>query len=567
MALTDACPKCREAGGDRAGNNLVIYEDGGAHCFACKYHVFPSGNASVKKEEGLVSAVSKATAYTKDDWAKCVDKNNDSFTKPYRGVRAEVYKKYMTMIDTPPTKMVSAVTTDGTITGAKVRTFPKQFNSFGQTGQSADLFGQAIFTGSVSKRVVIASGELDAMSAFQLLNDANEEKGWDEIPVVSSLIGETGVAHYKQNYNWLDSFSEIVIIPDYDEAGQNALAAALKVLPPHKVFVLALPTGIKDVNEYLEGGFSPKDFLNRYFKAKRHVPAGIVGSKELPDKMMEYLSIPRISLPPFMHKLQNMLHGGLPLGYVVNILAGSGIGKSTWVDACTIHWILHTQYKVGVVPLESGEGEYLANLLSSMCGDKISLKATPEERIALANTPEFQRNRLLLTENEDGSDRFHLVEADAENLQQKIEYLVRGLGCKIIVLDVLSDLLDELPIDEHPKFMRWMKKFVKREQVTIVNVVHIRKGSDSKTSASTGANVTEESAMGSSTIFKSAGVNIILMRNKEAETEIERNTTIMKMTKSRGVGSTGVVGRYFYDQKTHRLCDADDMVRDVVATY
>jgi hypothetical protein len=32
------CPRCRERGQDRRGDNLAIYADGGSHCFSCGYH-------------------------------------------------------------------------------------------------------------------------------------------------------------------------------------------------------------------------------------------------------------------------------------------------------------------------------------------------------------------------------------------------------------------------------------------------------------------------------------------------------------------------------------------------
>ncbi len=32
------CPKCREAGRDRHGDNLITYPDGGYHCFSCGHH-------------------------------------------------------------------------------------------------------------------------------------------------------------------------------------------------------------------------------------------------------------------------------------------------------------------------------------------------------------------------------------------------------------------------------------------------------------------------------------------------------------------------------------------------
>lgn len=34
-----ACPECRKLGKDTKGNNLAIYEDGSAHCFACGYNI------------------------------------------------------------------------------------------------------------------------------------------------------------------------------------------------------------------------------------------------------------------------------------------------------------------------------------------------------------------------------------------------------------------------------------------------------------------------------------------------------------------------------------------------
>lgn len=37
----EPCPKCVANGKDRRGDNLVIWPDGGAHCFSCSYHKWP----------------------------------------------------------------------------------------------------------------------------------------------------------------------------------------------------------------------------------------------------------------------------------------------------------------------------------------------------------------------------------------------------------------------------------------------------------------------------------------------------------------------------------------------
>lgn len=51
----EPCPKCRARGADRRGDNLVRYQDGGAHCFACGHHE-PSQNYLSKIEKQNVDA-------------------------------------------------------------------------------------------------------------------------------------------------------------------------------------------------------------------------------------------------------------------------------------------------------------------------------------------------------------------------------------------------------------------------------------------------------------------------------------------------------------------------------
>lgn len=49
----EPCPKCRERGRDRRGDNLVRYSDSGAHCFSCGHHEHPKGiQPKVKEQNG-----------------------------------------------------------------------------------------------------------------------------------------------------------------------------------------------------------------------------------------------------------------------------------------------------------------------------------------------------------------------------------------------------------------------------------------------------------------------------------------------------------------------------------
>jgi predicted nucleotide-binding protein (sugar kinase/HSP70/actin superfamily) len=68
--------------------------------------------------------------------------------------------------------------------------------------------------------------------------------------------------------------------------------------------------------------------------------------------------------------------------------------------------------------------------------------------------------------------------------------------------------------------------------------------------------------MGNSGLYKSAACNLLFSRNKEATDEVERNTTIMKATKIRWTGKTGIAGKYYYDNQKHTLYDLDDWMEE-----
>lgn len=47
----EPCPRCRDRGSDRRGDNLARYSDGGSHCFSCGFHIFPKTYRSVNDKE------------------------------------------------------------------------------------------------------------------------------------------------------------------------------------------------------------------------------------------------------------------------------------------------------------------------------------------------------------------------------------------------------------------------------------------------------------------------------------------------------------------------------------
>lgn len=497
-------------------------------------------------------------------------------SKGYRGVRTDISKMLGVRYEYseedgsvaksyyPVTKGCLEKDIKDSLVGYKVRQHPKKFISpIGEVGKDCDLFMQWKFK-THKGMLLIVGGEHDAMAAYQMLldmhNRSNGKDKYDEVAVVSGITGEGGLAsQLRQQYQWLSQFQKIIVCMDEDEAGRKATEQIAKVLPKGKVFVMDMR--YKDPNEYLTKK-DEQSFINDFWGHKPYVPVGILGSSTLLDAVVEAAKVEKIKLPPFMHKLEKLMAGGIPLGVILNLGSASGTGKSTFVEELTYFWVFNSPYKVGVLSLESDKGEYGTKLLSRHVGKKINLIEDIDEKVDFLKSEYVQEKAKELFSKPDGRDRFYLMDergGNVKDIQESVERMIRECQCKVIVIDPLQDVIASLPQEEQDKFMAWQKSLTKSEGVTIININHVRKSSGGKEANSKGADISEEDFHGSSSIFKSGACNLLFTRNKEAESVVERNTTVMKMTKCRWTGNTSpFAGKYYYDNITHTLYDYEE---------
>lgn len=570
------CPKCAEKGQDTSKDNLTVYgldKDGrhkGAFCWACGFTILSEAELEARgldQEKEIVLVGSVFNEEIHEQLKKITTTNSMGF----RGIRADTcaYFGVRHEYDTTTGEMVAQyypTTRNNQLCGYKRRELPKKFTAIGETGKECEMFGQFRFKGSNQKVVLVVGGEIDQLSAFQMLDDYDKsklhagEERYERRPVVSSTLGEGGTAKQIQSqYEWFNRFDKIILCLDMDDAGQKAMHEAAMVLPKGKVFVMTLP--LKDANEHLKQGRT-REFVSAYFAAKPYSPSGIVGSTSLPQATRDAMAVPKIPLPPFMHRLQKLMAGGIPLGVIVNLGSASGTGKSTFSDELVYYWIFNSPHHVGVVSMEADKGQYGINILSRHIGRKINLIESVEEKLELMNEPWVIEKEQELYYLPDGTDRFHLIDerdGGLEDLKEKVMELIIKCGCKVIILDPLQDIMDGLDDTEQKLFMRWMKGLVKSHNVTFININHIRKSAVGGKQNSRGAMISEEDFQGSSTIFKSGACNLLFTRDKLAEDPIEQNTTYMQMPKCRWTGITSAVaGRYFYENATHTMHDLED---------
>lgn len=574
----EACPRCRQKGRDRAGNNLHVYSTMSAHCWSCGWtipseeHRAAMGWDEDEQEEEVVTR-EKITAEENEK----IKGYTGTDAKGWRGIREDTNKffgiRYSYDEETGeadrmyvPTTLSVAGEPKFELAGYRVRIFPKDFSSsIGQIGKEVDMVGEFRFKGHTNTCLIVG-GETKMALAYQMLRDnqvKRDKTDFESTAVVCSTMGEPGA--YKQaqlRYAFFDKFKKIIVCMDNDEAGKAAAEKLAQVLPKGRVFIMDMRYNDADV--YVAKG-EEQNFIWDYLKAKPYTPDGIVASGGLMERVLENARTPKIPLPPFMHKVEALMAGGIPLGVIVNLASASGAGKSTIVDEMTYFWIFNSPHRVGVVSLESDAGQYGTKVLSRHVGRKIDLIASMQEKVGYLESEEVQAAANELWFNADGSTRWHVVDerdGGIENLKKVIEELIIACGCKVILLDPLQDILEGMSPDEQSLFVKWQKGMIKSHRVSFINVNHVRKSSQGQKANSTGADLHEEDMHGTGSILKSGACNLLFMRDKEAEDEIEKNTTRMKMSKCRWTGHTGVAGSYFYDNETHKMFDKEDWLRD-----
>lgn len=524
------------------------------------------GGLIVEKKE--FTKMSKAVPMTKQEVVTLI-KEVGYKSGDYRGIKDEYsqFFGHLTKLDKrgnvvaryyPETKAESFWPT-----GYKCRNHPKDFRwgKLGLTGLACELSGQSKFRDYVGHRdLLIVGGEEDKAAAFQMLRENQIRKGQEDyapVAVVSPTTGETSaVKQIQSQYEWICGFKNIIIGFDNDDAGLSAANAVANVLPRDKVKI-ATWTG-KDPNAMLQAG-KEKQFMSDFYNATPYVRNGIITSIEADKSVEEELLRPKMSLPDFMAELQSSMAGGIPLGYIVNWIAESGIGKSTLVNEAIRHWIYNSPYKIGILSLELSAPQYMIAMISREVGFKINLIECPQEAVEFINKPHVLEARRHLTTTEDGDSRFVILDEREGNLgevKRQCETLVNQHGCQVLIIDPIQDLFEGVSMDEQNGFLKWMKTMVKKG-VTFNNVCHVKKGnvSTDKEGKRILRELSEDDVHGISAIVKSAGANIFMSRNKYAESWVEKNTTFTTLGKCRWTGKTGRSGSWFYHLNSHTMYD------------
>lgn len=563
----NACPRCNEEGGDSHGDNLFAYGEGkGAYCWACGFTI-----RSDDKENEDSDGENVEDAVTNESSKEPISKEQNDALKActttegrgYRGIRDEINVFFGVRYQYSETngellRQYVPTTIESGLAGYRVRTMPKDFTKghLGIVGKQCEMIGQFRFKNH-SHTCIITGGEVKLLATYQMMKDHYGKKGdsWEIPAVVCSTLGEG--AAFKQvaaQYQFFSKFKKIVVCMDADDPGREAAEKVAKALPKGRVFIMEMR--YKDADEYI----AKKDeraFIDDFWKAKPYTPDGVKTAAQAFEGVPEELSRPRITLPPYMHKMQEMMGGGIRQGRIVNIIADTSIGKTTQVRRMVYHWIFHSPVVPTIVSLEDTAGQYILDLICVHLEENLLWHKTEAEVIAWLDTPEGQQCKHELCFREDGSPRFYIIDergGSIKVIEEKMEEMYKQYGSKLFVIDVLTDLLRGSNADYGEDHMNFQKTFIK-EGATIINVHHTRKPPQSADGKL--RKVGEYDVLGTGSFVQSGAINIVMNRDKLAEDPIVRNTTEVDLPKCRG-GKTGPAGKWYYDFATVKCFDLDD---------
>ena len=571
---------------DAQGNEVV---DG--HCFtpSCENAYMTE---TMLKEQGVLDENFTApktkpvtkTAITKAEYKALISRTSHDTTQPdgmlYRGIKPEVAKFYnvlfernsdgwITKVYYPETK--STFKGDcGSLRGYKTRVLPKDFSNpnIGITGLSSDFYGRNSFKDhGGGKYVVITGGEEDALAAYQMLRENQIQKkqdDYDAIPVVSVTSGEGSLAKQcADQYDWLDQFENIIVCMDNDDAGRKATQEALRVLPESKARIMYC--SLNDPSMMLQAG-KQKQFLSNFWDAKTEQAAGVSSIVDAMEGVQDYLLSPKIPLPPQLSKIQDAMRGGIrSTGSIINIVGKTSIGKTLFSDMLIYFWRYHSPLKPVIFSIERTKEELLIDMFSIHLKQNLTWFEDGMTAVDYLNRPDITEMCEDFIMDENGEPSMYVIDerrGDAEALKRQIERAVKQYDSKLVVIDVLTDILRSLPLDAQDDWLLWEKQ-MKKEGIVFINVCHTRKDSAGsqkqydQNGEETFKRVDEYDIHGSSSIPQSADYNIVLNRNKNASDPIEKNTTYIDLPKARGGTTSHNVLELYYDPITRQQVDRE----------
>ena len=392
-------------------------------------------------------------------------------------------------------------------------------------------FGMHLANPAKHDKLVICEGELDAPSIYQAFSG--------KIAAVSVPNGAAHAAKFvREHLDELLKFKVIVVATDNDDPGDEAADKIMQLFEPGKVRRAVLPR--KDANDTLQemGGHVLKEAIDA---AKEIRPDGIRPASDYagialkpPDRTATDCAFAfwNAKCPFFDNQL-------------IILIAGSGIGKTTFARALCMYF-MEQGIKCGWMGLEETADEAVFRFVGMAAGIQLHARQsysglTQDEMKKIEQADRFVTGSGSLELFD------HFGSLDEEVILNRMQYMVRSLGCKVIFLDHLTIISSGLAQDTRhlDSLITKIRSFIAATKCTVFAISHLSRQQGQNFE---NGDVPELQAIrGSHGIVQLADTIWALGRKRGT------NKTQSHCLKNRMLGRTGYAGSFEFDETTQSL--------------
>ena len=534
----EPCPACRDTGGDKAGDNLAVYDDGHGYCNKCgHYEHSKSTPVDFLQETEETNMETKTLEKRGVANSNITDRRISGSITGKFGVNVSfdsggsVDRHYYPYYNSEDSNQ---------LIGYKERTVKtKDFRIIG-TNRGAGLFGQQAFR-SGGKYLTITEGELDALAVSEMFDGK-----W---PVVSLKNGASSAAKdIKDNLEYIESFDNVVLCFDQDSAGLEAVKAVQDIVSVGKLKVCKLP--MKDASDMLMNG-KVKDFTQAWWNSETYTPAGIIKGSDTWEHLQKDENLTQVDYP---WQALNKLTYGFRAKELVTITSGSGMGKTSVVKELEAYILDKTDDNLAIIHLEESIDRSVKGLMSIEAN--LPVHIPQYEQTLSADEKRELWERAVRDKNVYFYDHFGSMSEDS--LLNVIRTYAKAYDCKWIVLDHLSIVVsDQDGIADERKaidaIMTKLRKIVQETGVGLFLISHLKRPQGK--AHEEGGQVSLSELRGSAAIAQLSDIVLGLERNQQDEDPVIRNQTTIRVIKNRFSGLTGPACKLQYNQDTGRLTE------------
>jgi len=401
--------------------------------------------------------------------------------------------------------------------------------------RSDELFGMNLFPVNASRIVTITEGEVDAMSAWQMLSQGSSYVN----PVVSLPSATPSGKLWEKCKGWLDSFEKIILSVDNDTAGAK-VAETMFDLFPTKVYMMDHGKH-KDANDFLQAG-DQKAYKSAWWGARKYSPAGFTAGV---DAWMSAIDgEDPYEYTPTPIEAYNKIGKGLVKGGITVVKAPPGTGKSSYLRML-MHFLAVDQDKVtAALMMEEVKSVTGRAMATYQLGTNVKTKEDAE----FNGVSEDQVKDAIKEVLGPTGERFVSFDINpqdpVEDTLKQCKYAISVYNAEYIFIDHLQRLAYLSGTDSATANLTELgvklTELAKRRNVGIICISHVN--NDGKTKYS---GAIEEEAI----------VLIEMSRDKKSDDVQERNTTYLEITKNRPYALTGPAGMLTYDVETDMVTE------------